>query len=578
MWLLAEGLNLHIPALVAKGDAVGACGAGLHVLGVHSRSGVRVLLRHADVAVALEEFDTLVAGLRLEAAHDEDVFVCHREVVFFEELLCSRDARLENFFCALHARMSFLERTHAELVCCNLHEFRIRFARSLALVAEEHLAVAFGHLEPGVAASVLVQGVHVGLLEVELGNRRHGGSEATAADAFTHVLDNLREQVEGLVFAHHEGVGGKCATRHGAEDNVGRNLTCFRREVIVLEAFDGDVVCFHELRNSVFIDDAIFAEGEDVVGALQSVEHGEEVRLSRTAGKRLATHVDTVGATFDSGLVLGHTGTAGVVAVDAEFGFFTEELAGALEGFVNLGRVGRTGSVLEADGLERNAGVENVAEDAFVEVRVMGALTTERKFHHGDDDFVFQTGFGDALAGVDEVVHVVQGVEVTDAGHAVLLEHVGMELDHVARLRSESHNVDAAGKRLEASLRAHDATEFVHHVECVFTAVLVKSLEASAATCFEVGDACMASSFDSRHEILHEHACAENRLESIAERGILEQNLFHSVSLWDKIPFLLYNKNTEVKIVKGLGFRVWCYSEWYMKKGWMGGKCFLGGL
>ena len=49
---LLERADLHVPALVAKGDAVGACGAGLHVLGVHGRSGVRVLLRHADVAVA----------------------------------------------------------------------------------------------------------------------------------------------------------------------------------------------------------------------------------------------------------------------------------------------------------------------------------------------------------------------------------------------------------------------------------------------------------------------------------------------------------------------------------------------
>ena len=495
------------------------------------------------MAVALEEFDTLVASLRLEAARDEDGFVGDRETVFFEELLRSRDARFKDFFGALDARVGFLERLHVELVGGNLHELRIRFARGLALVTEEHLAVAFRHLEPRTAACGLVQGVHVGLLEVELRNRRHGRGKATAADAFTHVLDNLREQVEGLGFAHHEGVGGKSATRHGAEDHVGRNLACFRREVVVLEAFDGDVVRFHEFRNMI-VDDAVFTEGELVFRALEGVEHGEEVRLSRTARKRLATEVNAIGATFDSGLVLGHTGTAGVMAVDAEFDLVTEELTSALERFVNLGRVRRTGSVLEADGSERNTGVQDVAEDAFVEFRVVGGVevASRRQFHHGHHDFVFQTGVGDALAGVDQVVHVVEGVEVTDAGHAVLLEHVGVELDHVARLRGEGHHVDTAGERLQADVRTDNATEFVHHVESVFTAVLVKGLETGTATCFKVGDAGLAGSFDSGHKVLGEDTGTENRLETIAERGILELDLFHSVFLWDKSLVLLYNK------------------------------------
>ena len=542
--LLAEGLNLNVPALVAEGDTVGACSASLHVLGVDSRSGIRVLLRHANVAVALEEFDTLVASLRLEATRDEDGFVVDRETIFFEELLCSRNARRKDFFCALDARIGFLERLHVELVGGNLHEFRIRFARGLALVTEEHLAVAFRHLEPRAATGCLVQGVHVGLLEVELGNRRHGRGKATAADAFTHVLDNLREEVEGLGFAHHEGVGCKSATRHGAEDNVSRNLACFRREVVVLEAFNSDVVCFHEFWN-VIVNDAVFAEGELVFRTLEGVEHGEEVRLSRTARERLAAEVNAIGATFDSGLVLGHTGTAGVMAVDAEFDIVTEELAGALEGLINLGRVRGTGCIFEADGGERNTGVQNIAEDAFVEFRVVGGVevASRRKFHHGDDNFVFQTGVGDALAGVDEVVDVVQCVEVTDTSHAVLLEHVGMELDHVARLRSEGNHVDTAGEGLEANLRTDNATEFIHHVECVFAAVLVQSLETGTATGFEVSNAGLDGCFHCGHEVLSENAGTENRLETITERGILELDLFHSVFLWDKsLVFLLYNK------------------------------------
>ena len=116
----------------------------------------------------------------------------------------------------------------------------------------------------------------------------------------------------------------------------------------------------------------------------------------------------------------------------------------------------------------------------------------------------------------------------------MLLEHVGMELDHVARLRGESHHVDTAGEGLQTDVRAHHAAEFVHHVECVFTAVLVKGLETGAATSFKVGDAGLAGSFDSGHKVLSEDTGTENRLETIAERGVLELDLFHSVFLWDK--------------------------------------------
>ena len=118
----------------------------------------------------------------------------------------------------------------------------------------------------------------------------------------------------------------------------------------------------------------------------------------------------------------------------------------------------------------------------------------------------------------------------------MLLEHVGMELDHIARLRSEGDHVDTTSESLEADLRTDNATEFIHHVECVFTAVLIESLETGAATCFEVGDASLDGCFNCRHEVFHEHACAEDGLEAITERGVLEQNLFHNVFLWDRIP------------------------------------------
>ena len=123
-----------------------------------------------------------------------------------------------------------------------------------------------------------------------------------------------------------------------------------------------------------------------------------------------------------------------------------------------------------------------------------------------DKDICPVCGQKNPLMGVD----VVKSVEVTNTGHAVLLEHVGMELDHIARLRSESNHVDTTSESLEADLRTDNATEFVHHVECVFTAVLIESLETGATTCFEVGDASLHGCFNGRHEVLHEHASAED--------------------------------------------------------------------
>jgi len=159
---------------------------------------------------------------------------------------------------------------------------------------------------------------------------------------------------------------------------------------------------------------------------------------------------------------------------------------------------------------------------------------------------VFQTGVGNALTGVDQVVHVVKSVEVTDTGHAVLLEHVSVELDHVAGLRSQCHNVNTAGQGLKTSLGADNATEFVHHVECVFAAVLVEGLETCATTCFKVSDTCVACCFDSGHEVLCEHAGTENRLETITEGGVLEFDLFH-VSSYGAFDPVLYSMFYQIR-------------------------------
>jgi hypothetical protein len=247
--------------------------------------------------------------------------------------------------------------------------------------------------------------------------------------------------------------------------------------------------------------------------------------------KRGAADADAVAAGFDCGKVLGDAGAAGFVRVHAQFDLVAEQLARLLEGFMHLARVGCAGGVLEADAGEGHAGVENLAQGLGVELGIVRAGAAARQFHHGHDDFVFESGVGDALTGVDEVIDVVQRVEVADARHAVLFEHLGVQVDHVGRLLFEGDDVDAARQRLQADIRADRLAEGVHHVEGGFAAVQERRLEACAAARFEVRDASRHRSFDGGDEVLGQRARTEDGLEAITKTGVLEEDfLGHHVA------------------------------------------------
>ena len=140
---------------------------------------------------------------------------------------------------------------------------------------------------------------------------------------------------------------------------------------------------------------------------------------------------------------------------------------------------------------------------------------------------MFEAGVGDALAGVDEVIHVVQRVEIADARHAVFLEHLGVQVDHVGRLLFQCDDVDAARQRLQADIGADGLAEGIHHVEGRFAAVQEGRLEARAAACFEVRDAGCDGCFNGGDEILGQCPCAKDGLETITKTGVLEKYLFH---------------------------------------------------
>ena len=210
--------------------------------------------------------------------------------------------------------------------------------------------------------------------------------------------------------------------------------------------------------------------------------------------------------------------------MDAQFDLVAQQFAGELECLVHLAWVRGAGGVLEADAGKGHAGVKDLLQHLGVELGVVGARAAARQFHHGDDDFVLQAGIDDALARVDEVIDVVERVEIADAGHAVFLEHLGVQVDHVGRLLFQRHHVDAACQRLQADVRTDRLAEFVHHVEGRFVAIEERCLEARTTAGLKVRNARGDSSLDGRHEIAGEYARTEDGLETVAESSVLEKN------------------------------------------------------
>ena len=153
------------------------------------------------------------------------------------------------------------------------------------------------------------------------------------------------------------------------------------------------------------------------------------------------------------------------------------------------------------------------------------------QFHHGDGDFVLQARFRNAGPAVEEVVHVVQGVEIADCGDAVLFHQLSVQFDDVARLAVEPDHVDAAGEGLEVGAVSDNAAEIIHHAERILVAVEIGGLKQRSAAGFEMGDSRRGGLFHHGQKIRTEDAGAEYRLESVAERSQHKINFLHHYTL-----------------------------------------------
>ena len=106
-----------------------------------------------------------------------------------------------------------------------LDDFGVGLRRGAAEVSQDHLAIAVRDLFPGALGDI-----GEGLLEIELGDGRDRGAETAAFDDFAHGGDDLREEMQAVVVAHHLGVGREGAARHRRQGDAGVGLLGFRRQ------------------------------------------------------------------------------------------------------------------------------------------------------------------------------------------------------------------------------------------------------------------------------------------------------------------------------------------------------------
>ncbi|MPM70918.1 hypothetical protein SDC9_117879 [bioreactor metagenome] len=402
-----------------------------------------------------------------------------------------------------------------ELFGGQLHDFGIRSRRRLAEIAEHHFAVTVGDFLPRT-----LHHIAEGLLEVELGDRSDRSAVTALGHHFAHRTNRVIVLVETIVVAHHLRVGRQRAAGHRREDDLRTDFHRFRRNEILTHAIFKDLF---GLENLVRIDPHI------IIGAAQTMPHHEDIGFAGAAGHRAHRQVDDVGAGFDRSHVAGHRAAGGIMGVELNIDFVAEQRAGLLDGFVNDGRGGGSGRILERHTVKRNAVIENVFQGIDIEFRRVGIAFGKagRQAHHGHRDLMLAAVFGDAAAGNREVAHIIERIEVADGGDAVLFEQFGVQIDHVGGLADQADDVGAAAQRLQIDLRTDHFTALVHHIEGIFLTIEVKALKPGAAADFEVVDPGLPGRRQRGQEIFGFDARTDAGLEAVPEGAVHETHFFH---------------------------------------------------
>ncbi len=131
------------------------------------------------------------------------------------------------------------------------------------------------------------------------------------------------------------------------------------------------------------------------------------------------------------------------------------------------------------------------------------------------------------LAAIDQVLHVVQCVEISDSRCAVFLEELGVKFNDVGTLAVKTDHIDAAREGLQIGAWTGGFPECVHHIEGILVAVEECRLEQRSPARLKVCDACFGAGFHNRHIIFRKYARAVRGLKPIPECGQHEIYLLH---------------------------------------------------
>ena len=463
-------------------------------------------LAHPHLGVTLQVGDAFVTT----GGDDEDVFVTDGQLFIRQPLGRCGDPLLRIRVVEFERRP--IGRLHLQLIGGELHHLGIGRHGRLAKVAEDHATVVVGDPLPGPHHDIVE-----GLLEIELRNRGDGGAKTAALDDLPHGLDHLRITIHDAIVTQHLRIRRQRASGHRTPWDHGLDGHRLRWQEVVGHAL---------LENGLRLANLVDIDVKVVLRIAQGVPHGEYVGLTGTPRNRSQGQIDGVDAGVESGLVGTDGDAGGLMGVELDVRALRQHSAGLNDGFENGGRYRRARRVLETDRVEGDVRIENLSECALVEVGVVGTYTSGRQLHHGHTDLVVETGVGDALAGVDQILNVVEGVKISDRRHAVFGEQICVQLDDIARLRIEANHVHATRKRLQIGIWSRRFAELIHHVEGIFLTVEIQGLIPGAPPCFEIRNSRVPGSSQSGEEVGREHTRPVDGLESVTERRAHEGDLF----------------------------------------------------
>ena len=218
--------------------------------------------------------------------------------------------------------------------------------------------------------------------------------------------------------------------------------------------------------------------------------------------------------------------------VEVDRGALWKHLARRLYGLVHLGRHSRTRCVFEANRIKGDIRVQNFMQGLGIKFHIVRPLAPRRQFHDRDANLMFEPGFDNALAAVDEIVDIVERVEVANGGNAVFFEKVGVEFYDVPGLGLQADDVDTPSQGLQFGIRPHGLAEGVHHGKGIFIAIEIERLKTGSSSGLEVLDAGIPGCLQGRKEVRSENPGSVHGLETVAEGSAHEFNFFaHDASL-----------------------------------------------